>query len=317
MAKVTEHKLNYPVGQAYTLGAPTQARTGLGKVVVITGHTEDRKLVNIQDKANPAKTAQVKYANLGSLVDEDGTLRCMITGQPWKARAKASSTMNTGQPWKARAKAPSTMNTDSEALRPCLRDPIPEIADAARYLDAAVSAHLVGRSDLARELIHLADIPAIREWTESLWGTASPYVKRRIVPNAPPSFPKGERGAARMPNRAEKTALLQRDGYHCRFCGIPVVRQEVRDRIRKAYPDVLSWGATNMEQHAAFQALWATYDHVLPYSRGGTSDLGNTVITCQPCNCARWHYTLEEVGLIDPMTRELIRSTWDGLERFH
>jgi hypothetical protein len=53
----------------------------------------------------------------------------------------------------------------AKTLRVCLRDPIPEIEEAARYLDEAVSAHLAGRSDLAQELIQRADMAAIREWT--------------------------------------------------------------------------------------------------------------------------------------------------------
>jgi 5-methylcytosine-specific restriction endonuclease McrA len=204
----------------------------------------------------------------------------------------------------------------SETFRSCFRDSIPEIADAARYLDAAVSAHLIGRSDLANELIRLADMPVIREWTESLWGSKSPYVKHRVVSDAPPSLLSEQRAKERMPTLAERSVLYRRDGYHCRFCGIPVIRKEVRDRIRKVYPDALPWGSKNVDQHAAFQAMWAQYDHLLPHARGGNNDLENIVITCAPCNFGRMNSTLEEVGLIDPRTREPVRSTWDGLERF-
>ncbi len=63
---------------------------------------------------------------------------------------------------------------ETNALRPCLRPPISEIDDAARFLDAAVSAHLQGRKDLAEELLRLADTKAIGEWTESAWGKNSP-----------------------------------------------------------------------------------------------------------------------------------------------
>lgn len=206
--------------------------------------------------------------------------------------------------------------TIEPVFRHCLRDPIPEIAAAADYLDQAVSAHLGGRSDLAEELIRLADMPVIREWTESLWGTNSPYVKCRVVADAPPSLPKEQRVKTRMPTLAEKTALHQRDGYHCRFCGISVIRAEVRQRIKSIYPNALPWGKTNMQQHAAFQAMWLQYDHLLAHARGGNNDLENMVITCAPCNFGRMNYTLEEVGLIDPRTREIVRSTWDGLERF-
>lgn len=204
---------------------------------------------------------------------------------------------------------------DPGATRNCLRDAIPEIADAARYLDAAVSAHLNGKQDVAKELILLADIPAIGEWTESLWGKKSPYVNYRPS-DALPSLSKDKRLKIRMPTADEKRKLHLRDGYHCRFCGIPVIRKEVRERIRTAYPQALRWGKRNTQAHTAFQAMWAQYDHLVPYARGGTGELLNLVVTCAPCNFGRWKYTLEEVGLIDPRLREPVRSSWDGLERF-
>ena len=209
-----------------------------------------------------------------------------------------------------------SMTPNSESLRTCLRDPIPEIFEAARLLDQAVTAHLDHRPDLAEELIISANMPVIREWTESLWGTNSAYVKVRMIADAPPRIPTEQRIKVRMPNTVEKKALYQRDGYHCRFCGIPVIRAEIRERIRNVYPDALSWGTRNIDQHAAFQAMWAQYDHLLPHARGGNNDLDNIVITCAPCNYGRWNRVVTEVGLIDPRTREPVRSDWDGLERF-
>lgn len=210
----------------------------------------------------------------------------------------------------------TTKQTDFARGRVCLRQPIPEIVDAARYLDAAVSAHHAGRPDLAEELIRLADMPIIREWTDSIWGKNSPYVQYRQVPDSLRTLSKEQRVKVRMPTAAEKLLLHLRDGYHCRFCGIPVIRREVRERIQKAYPLALSWGKQNTEQHAAFQAMWVQYDHVVPHARGGNNSLDNVVITCAPCNYGRMSYTLEEVGLIDPRTREPFRSMWEGLERF-
>ncbi|MBA3961560.1 MAG: hypothetical protein H0X40_06630 [Chthoniobacterales bacterium] len=201
-------------------------------------------------------------------------------------------------------------------LRTCLCEPIPEIFDAARYLDAAVSSHLAGRRDLAEELIRLANMPAIRDWGESLFGPKSPHKKYRAGLNGPASVAQELRLNARMPTRAEKHTLLERDGYHCRFCGIPVIRNEVRRWIKEIYPDALPWGSTNLTQHAAFQAMCVNYDHILPHARGGDSSLNNVVIACAGCNYGRGRYTLEEVGLIDLRTREPVRSAWDGLERF-
>jgi hypothetical protein len=66
-------------------------------------------------------------------------------------------------------------------LKNCLRDPIPEIFDAARHVDAAVSAHLTEDRKTADELIRLADMAAIREWTESLWGKGGPSLPKHIL----------------------------------------------------------------------------------------------------------------------------------------
>jgi 5-methylcytosine-specific restriction endonuclease McrA len=200
-------------------------------------------------------------------------------------------------------------------LLSCLRAPIPEIFEAAEQLDQAVTAHLDGKKDLAAKLIRGANMLAIREWVESLWGKGGPWCQPRLLESDLPSIPK-DRRTNRMPNRAGLMRLVARDGYHCRFCGIPVVRAEVRSAMHRAYPEVLPWAPGNVNQHAGFQALWLTYDHIIPHARGGTSDLHNMIVTCQPCNCGRGERTLEEVGLADPRAREPVRSNWDGLERF-
>jgi hypothetical protein len=169
---------------------------------------------------------------------------------------------------------------------------------------------------MAEELILLADMPSIRDWTESVWGKGSAYVHIRPIFGIERSFADAPRTERRMPTIAEQRELHLRDGYHCRFCGIPVIRREVRRRMMTAFPRVLRWGSRNADQHAAFQAMWAQYDHLTPHAKGGTNDFDNIVVTCAPCNFGRMEYTLDEVGLADPRLREPTRSAWDGLERF-
>lgn len=194
------------------------------------------------------------------------------------------------------------------------REPIPEIYSSAELLHAAVDAHLAGDGTRASDLISQTNNFMIREWLESIWGKASPHVNFRVVPNSPPILKKPQRIETRMPSAAEKAALFQRDGFHCRFCGIPVIRREVRQHLHSIYPEALPWGRTNASQHAAFQALWAQYDHILPHARGGTNALDNMVIACAACNFGRMDFTLEEVGIDDPRRRPIKHSDWNGLE---
>jgi HNH endonuclease len=202
-----------------------------------------------------------------------------------------------------------------------MRGPVAEIFEASILLDQAADAHLAGDRLLAKALIQTADKAAIRAWTESLWGAkgANPdqwkYHRFRAVAGAPPHLPKAQRVPKRMPSASERKNVIEHYGRNCVFCGIPLISDRVRNAFRRTYSDVLPWGRSNSTQHAAFQCMWMQFDHVLPHSRGGDNTLNNVVVACAPCNNARWHWTLEEVGLIDPRTLPIQKTSWDGLER--
>jgi hypothetical protein len=63
------------------------------------------------------------------------------------------------------------------SIKRYFREPIQEIYDASRYLDAAVSAHLNGHYEIAEKLFKLANDPKIWAWTDSIWGAKSKYVQ--------------------------------------------------------------------------------------------------------------------------------------------
>jgi len=215
----------------------------------------------------------------------------------------------------------SAEDPDFLAPRRCLREPIPAIVHAAELLSAAADAHLAGHPAAAEACIVAAEIPEVRAWLESLWGSAkaSPdqplYLRRRTVEGAQPEIDKALRSPDRMPTRAMEREAVARYGYNCAFCGIPLVPAGVRRVFHAAYPETARWGRTNWECHSAFQCLWLQYDHVVPHARGGRNDSDNIVVTCAGCNYGRVAGTLEEHGLVDPRTREIRRTDWDGLTR--
>ena len=216
---------------------------------------------------------------------------------------------------------PPLLDANFLAPRSCMRAPIPDLWEAATLLERAAECHLAGDRDSAAAFLREADRPTVREWTESLWGSekANPnqwqYRRVRQVPDSPPHLKKAERVPMRMPSMTERAAIIVAYGRHCVFCGIPLIRAEVRCAFHKLYPEAVSWGSTNPSQHAAFQALWLQFDHLLPHSRGGDNSLRNVVVTCAGCNYGRMHSTLEELGLIDPRSRIVSKGDWDGLER--
>jgi hypothetical protein len=137
------------------------------------------------------------------------------------------------------------MNTPlSTPLRIFLRAPIPEIEAAARHLELAAAAHLAGQRERAAQLIEIANDPAVREWTDSIWGKGSKFAASGPF-NSSPAFVTSVK--ERMPGLGCQRELHERDGYYCRFCGIPVVRKQVREYLRSEYPETKIWGRKNCE----------------------------------------------------------------------
>jgi 5-methylcytosine-specific restriction endonuclease McrA len=202
-------------------------------------------------------------------------------------------------------------------LRYCLREPIPEIEIAAGRLNDAVSAHLLGKRAIADDLLRQANDKIVWDWLDSVWGKETEYNRPRRKLDHIPALRKEERSVPRDATRETKRLIHQRDGYYCRFCKIPVIRGELRSAIKKEYPDAVPWEGTNATQHAAFQCMWAQYDHILPHARGGQSNFDNVYLTCAACNYGRGNYLLEEFDIVHPSLHAPRQGDWDGLERFN
>jgi 5-methylcytosine-specific restriction endonuclease McrA len=88
------------------------------------------------------------------------------------------------------------------------------------------------------------------------------------------------------PKRSRKIAVWERDGFECRYCGRPVALPE---------PETPA-------------CLWATVDHAIPRSKGGSNRIGNLVTACAPCNKRKADKSAAE--FIDSGKAKLSFSGW-------
>ena len=194
-------------------------------------------------------------------------------------------------------------------------EPIQELELAAKLLDAAGDALILGRMDIASKLIGQADMPEIMEYAVKIVGKMSPEVHRRT--RRPDCLPSEQRDPTRMPAGVVQDSIFLRDGWRCRFCGIKVLSKSARDKLIRLFPDETHWGKKEFQRHSALYATASSLDHVVPHSRGGKNHISNFITACYCCQFGRGEWTIEEVELYDPLQRPPFIDAWDGLTRIN
>lgn len=201
-------------------------------------------------------------------------------------------------------------------MKKSIKEPIPQIFESWDFLNQAVDAHLSGDRANAEAFFKQAEIRAVWEWLNPGWSRPDLHVTVLAPHDDTALVPKELRDSDRNIIPAIRSAVLKRDGYKCRYCGIPVVHADIRKLANRLYPDAVPWNSYDVtKQHSAFACLWLQFDHVVPHSHGGRSSLDNVVISCALCNFGKDKYTLRQLGLQDPRLTPPTPSTWDGLER--
>lgn len=188
-----------------------------------------------------------------------------------------------------------------------IREHLPTFHEAVRITAA-------GKVDEGRRM--LATIPSdrIREWCVEhgqMSGRFRVQGTGRITTD--PSAPEPAKGP-RNPSASMSRAVFERDGYRCRYCGLPVVPREVMIAFGNVVGEEhFGTGRANEERHGAALVSWAQVDHVVPFTQGGGTTMHNLVTACWSCNYGKDRYTLEQLGLSDPRDRPPVVDGWDGL----
>lgn len=191
---------------------------------------------------------------------------------------------------------------------------LPEHQAAADLLSEAVDDILVRRFDQAARQIAKADFPTLAEFASRIIDQSSGDIHQfRDVHDAPPRTT--NRVKARMPSNTVASTIFVRDGWRCRYCDVRVISFDVINALNRLFPSLIRRNEPAKRMHGGCRALASSLDHILPHSRGGTNDPENLVASCHPCQFGRNHWTLEEVGFLDPRDRQPIVDEWDGLTR--
>lgn len=201
-------------------------------------------------------------------------------------------------------------------MRHCIKQPTEEVFAAISTLVAAADAHIAGDHRLASAKFREANCPNAWNWLNEAWT----QVSRNVVVPRPVGdtqiIPKDQRDPDRNIASEVKQAVLARDGYKCRYCGLSVVHADIRKIAQRLYPDDVPWNPrVPAQQHSGFQITWLQFDHVEPHSHGGKSSVENVVVTCALCNFGKDRFTLRQLDIEDPRNRPPIKSDFDGLER--
>jgi len=153
----------------------------------------------------------------------------------------------------------------------------------------------------------------MREWCSEHGQMSGMHRKNRLTLPNPVAIDKTLRDPLRSPRKYQRQ-VYERDGYRCRYCGIRLVENEVLSQFahRLDGPEFRK-GPTNLDKHGIIHAFTPVADHVVPWSQGGKTNPSNLVTSCGPCNYGKSGYTIDQIGLDDPLSRPPTTGGWDGL----
>ncbi len=177
----------------------------------------------------------------------------------------------------------------------------------------AIEAFTSGNKPQCLEIISQINTNEITNWYVEHGQMSGRHRKIQLNISPPATIDLSLRDPVRSPAKLQKE-VFERDSYHCRYCGGKLISQEfLRAFIKSLNSPLFARGETNLSTHGIIHITWPVADHVLPWNKGGRTNLENLVSACAPCNYGKDGYTIEQLGLNDPFNRPAKNSEWDGL----
>lgn len=177
----------------------------------------------------------------------------------------------------------------------------------------AVETFIDGSREESIEMISTINGTEMTEWFIEHGQMSGRHRKLILKVPVPEKLPKEQRDPKRSPLKIQNN-VFQRDNYRCRYCGTRLISQEfLRLFIKKLNSPVFHRGETNITTHGIIHITWPVADHVIPWNYGGKTDLTNLVSSCAGCNYGKDGYTIEQLGIENPLDKIPIKDNWTGL----
>ena len=121
----------------------------------------------------------------------------------------------------------------------------------------------------------------------------------------------------REPTLAMKKEVFKRDFYRCRYCRLRIITDKVFSEYgRIVGPENFSNEKANTKRNGLTLGLRGVADHVEPYASGAITEIDNLITACYSCNFGKAGYTLNQLKIEDPRSRQPIDNGWRGLTEF-
>lgn len=153
----------------------------------------------------------------------------------------------------------------------------------------------------------------MRDWYIEHGQMSGKHRARLLARPKPQDVDVAQRDPLRSPAKYENQVFL-RDGYHCQYCGIRLVSGKVLKALIKALnTSAFRRGPRNIDTHGILCIFYPSADHVIPWNKGGRTDMNNLVTSCVPCNFGKDQFTIEQIGIENPLDREPLVDDWNGM----
>lgn len=187
------------------------------------------------------------------------------------------------------------------------------IADQLDIFQEAVQQFVRGDRKGCLNMLSRTRSTEMRDWYIEHGQMSGKHRARILAVQEPTEIPMEQRDPLRSPKKLEDQ-VFTRDFFHCRYCGIRLVSGEVLKALINALnTHEFRRGPRNVDTHGLLCIFYPSADHVVPWNQGGRTDFNNLITSCVPCNFGKDRFTLEQIGIENPLDRNPKSDGWDGL----